>query len=73
MEENQNENQADVEEKKVVESQFDKKELEEIENKKAAEWRKNNVIDDDQPELERHDPWLKKRIHAWVLLKKTKG
>ena len=44
MEENQNENNADVEEKKVVESQFDKKELEEIENKRAAEWRKNNVI-----------------------------
>ena len=36
MEENNNENNADVEEKKVVESQFDKKELEEIENKKEV-------------------------------------
>jgi hypothetical protein len=72
LEENNNENNADIEERKLVESQFDKKELEEIENKKALEYRKNNVIDDDMPELERHDPMLKKRIHAWVLLKKNK-
>lgn len=63
---------SEMEEKKIVESQYDKREQEEIEKKKADEWRRNNVIDDDQPELERHDPWLHKRIHAWVLLKKNK-
>lgn len=65
-------NITEMEDKKPIESEFDKEENLEIQKKKEDEWKKNNVIDDDQPELERHDPWLHKRIHSWVLLKKNK-
>ncbi len=72
LDEGENENFSEMEEKKIVESVYDKKVQEEIEKKKHDEWRKNNVIDDDQPELESYDKSLHKRIHAWVLLKKNK-
>jgi len=72
LEDDKKEMVSEMEDRKPVESQYDKRVQEEEEKKKADEWRKNNVIDDDQPELERHDPWLHKRIHAWVLLKKNK-
>jgi hypothetical protein len=61
-----------IEDKAIMESEYDK--LLDLENKKKEreEWEKNNLIDDDQPELERFDPWKHKRIHAWVLLKRNK-
>ncbi len=52
-----------MEEKKIVESQYDKREQEEIEKKKADEWRKSNVIDDEQPELERHAWYVAAQAH----------
>lgn len=61
-----------IENKQPIESELEKAEYNEKERKKNEEWIKNNVIDDDQGELERHDPYLHKRLHAWVLLKKNK-
>lgn len=62
----------EIPDKPVIESELDKNEMMDKEKKKQNEYVKLNVIDDDQPELERHDPWLHKRIHAWVLLKRNK-
>ena len=59
-------------EKPFIESQFDKAEKEEKEKKQEMEWVMENIIDDDEPELEKHDPWRKKRLHCWVLLKRNK-
>lgn len=61
-----------IESKKPIESNIEKQEKLDKEKRKQEEWVRNNVIDDDQPELERHDPWIHKRLHAWVLLKKNK-
>lgn len=62
-----------IPDKQVIESEFDK--MLELENKRKAEEEKErneNYYEDDMPELERHDPWRGKRIHAWVLLKRNK-
>jgi hypothetical protein len=60
------------EEKAIIESDYDKEEKEEKEEKKRLDWVMNNIIDDDQPEFEKHDPWDGKRLHCWVMLKKNK-
>ena len=66
-------NNADlIKEKPVIESTYVNKEYEIKENKKTEEYKRNNEIDDDIPELERFDPWLEKRLHCWVLVKKNK-
>ncbi len=67
-----NNNAGIIPDKVPIESKFDKDEEEEGENKKILIANKNNVIDDDKPELERYDVWYGKRIHAWVLIKKNK-
>lgn len=55
-----------------IESAFDKKEIAEKEAKIKERWIEENVINDDQPELERFDPWEHRRLHCCVLLKKNK-
>jgi hypothetical protein len=53
-------------------SEFDR----EMEEKKQADAKtlfiEENVIDDDEPEYEKYDPWENLRLHCWVLLKKGK-
>ncbi|MCQ2819637.1 MAG: snapin/pallidin family protein [archaeon] len=52
-------------------SKFDQEEAKLKEEEEKQEWIKNNVIDDDMPELERHDPYKERRIHCWVMLRKN--
>jgi len=61
-----------VEYKKKIISQFENDLQKQIEEDERQRWIEDNVINDDQPELERYDPWNKKRIHCWVLIKKNK-
>lgn len=61
-----------VEYTKKAFSQFEIDDKVEKEEKEKNNWIKENVIDDDQPELERFDPWNHKRLHCWVLIKKNK-
>ena len=53
-------------------SKFDQDEKNEEANRNEEAWIKENVIDDDEPELKRFDPWNKKRLHCWVMIKKNK-
>lgn len=58
--------------KPAIESKYDKEETEDKEKKRKEDDDRSNVIDDDQPELERYDVWYGRRIHSWVLIKKNK-
>ena len=58
--------------KEKIVSGFDLEEEKEMEEKMKADWIKENVIDDDEPELKRFDPWKGKRLHCWILIKKNK-
>jgi hypothetical protein len=62
---------TEIPDKPIIESLYDKKTEEERKKKEELDWIMNNVIDDDQPELKKHDPWDHKRLHCWVLLKKN--
>jgi hypothetical protein len=59
-----------IEDKKPIYSKFDAEEKAEKEEEARREFIKNTVIDDDMPELERHDPFKDRRIHCWVMIRK---
>jgi hypothetical protein len=61
-----------IREKPTIESTYVNKEYDIKDKKRLEEYKKMNEIDDDQPELERYDPWEKRRLHCWVLVKKNK-
>ena len=53
-------------------SQFLKmKDEEEQRKKREKELKDDDILDDDEPDRLPHDPYLNKRIHAWVLIKKS--
>jgi hypothetical protein len=58
--------------KEKIVSKYDQEEENERKEKEDQEWIKENVINDDEPELKRYDPWNQKRLHCWVLIKKNK-
>jgi len=61
----------EIGDKQIPESGYDKLKEKENKEREEEETRRNTVIDDDQPELVRFDPWEHQRIHAWILLKKN--
>ena len=70
LEEKEDDVQPTIKDKDPIFSEFDAQEKKEKEEEEKKEWIKNNVIDDDMPELERNDPFKKRRIHCWVMIRK---
>lgn len=58
--------------KEKIISKYDLEEEQEKQDKEKQNWIQENVVDDDEPELKRFDPWANKRLHCWVLVKKNK-
>ena len=58
--------------KKKIISETDFESRQEKDKNIHEQWVKENVINDDEPELRRYDPLNGKRLHCWVLLKPNK-
>eukprot|EP00357_Protocruzia_adherens_P037882 CAMPEP_0114983882 /NCGR_PEP_ID=MMETSP0216-20121206/6955_1 /TAXON_ID=223996 /ORGANISM="Protocruzia adherens, Strain Boccale" /LENGTH=833 /DNA_ID=CAMNT_0002345931 /DNA_START=33 /DNA_END=2534 /DNA_ORIENTATION=+ len=63
------ENEFRVSEKPVIESQFLRTNREQAQQERIRKEIQENTIDDDEPDVEPHDPWEGDRLHAWVLVK----
>ncbi len=58
--------------KKKLESTYENDLLAEQANNEKLKWKQENEIDDDEGEYKRYDPWDRKRLHCWILIKKNK-
>jgi hypothetical protein len=63
----------DVDVKPTPLSKYDIEQKEREAKEKADAIRKENEITDDEPDYEKDDEWGRRRIHAWVLVKPSRG
>lgn len=71
LEEKEDDTQVTIPDKARIYSVFNETEKANQEEEKRQEVIKNTVIDDDMGELERYDPFKDRRMHCWVLIRKS--